>query len=140
MSLKDYKVGTAVAVSDMARAKDFYEGKLGLEPGQENDEMAMYECGEGTGLVVYVSEHAGSNKATLAGFDVPDFDGVRNCPGGTRGRVRALRERERRDDRRGRRLRGRPASRRPGSRIPTATSSRSTDSARPPSGSRPAAS
>jgi len=79
MSLKDYKIGAAAAVSDMARAKDFYEGKLGLEPGQQNDEMAMYECGEGTGLVVYVSEHAGSNKATLAGFDVPDFDGVRNA-------------------------------------------------------------
>jgi len=77
MSLKSYKVGTAVPVSDMARAREFYEGKLGLEPGEQNDEMATYECGEGTGLFVYVSEHAGSNKATLAGFEVPDFDDVR---------------------------------------------------------------
>ena len=77
MSLKDYKVGTAVAVSDMARAREFYEGKLGLEPGEQNDEMATYECGDGTGLFVYVSEHAGTNKATLAGFEVSDFDRVR---------------------------------------------------------------
>ena len=78
MSLKDCKIGTAVAVSDFARAKEFYEGKLGLEPGTDGgDEMATYECGDGTGLFVYVSEHAGSNKATLAGFEVSDFDRVR---------------------------------------------------------------
>jgi len=77
MSLKDSKVGTAVAVSDMSRAREFYEGKLGFEPGEQNDEMATYECGGGTGLFVYVSEHAGSNKATLAGFEVSDFDSTR---------------------------------------------------------------
>lgn len=78
MSLKDSKVGTAVAVSDMSRARDFYEGKLRLEPGEQNDVMATYECGGGTGLFVYVSEHAGSNKATLAGFEVSDFDATRD--------------------------------------------------------------
>jgi len=77
MSLKDCRVGTAVAVSDLPRAREFYEGKLGLEPGEQNDEMATYECGEGTGIFVYVSEHAGTNKATLAGFEVSDFDVVR---------------------------------------------------------------
>jgi catechol 2,3-dioxygenase-like lactoylglutathione lyase family enzyme len=64
-----------VAVSDFARAKEFYEGTLGLEPGDgSGEEMASYECGGGTGLFVYVSEHAGTNKATLAGFEVSDFD------------------------------------------------------------------
>ena len=77
MSLKDSKVGTAVAVSNMTDAVSFYEGKLGLEPSQKTDEMAAYECGEGTGLFVYVSEHAGTNKATLAGFEVSDFDDTR---------------------------------------------------------------
>jgi len=77
MSLSDSKVGTAVAVSDMARARSFYEGKLGLESNQQSDEMTAYECGEGTGLFVYLSEHAGSNKATLAGFEVSDFDATR---------------------------------------------------------------
>jgi catechol 2,3-dioxygenase-like lactoylglutathione lyase family enzyme len=77
MSLSDSKVGTAVAVSDMSRARSFYEDKLGLESNQASDEMAAYECGGGTGLFVYVSEHAGSNKATLAGFEVSDFDATR---------------------------------------------------------------
>ena len=77
MSLKDCKVGTAVAVSDIARARSFYEGKLGLESVQQSDEMATYECAEGTGLFIYVSEHAGTNKATLAGFEVSDFDATR---------------------------------------------------------------
>ncbi len=77
MSLKECKVGTAVAVSDLSRARSFYEGKLGLESSQQSDEMATYQCAEGTGLFVYVSEHAGSNKATLAGFEVSDFDATR---------------------------------------------------------------
>jgi catechol 2,3-dioxygenase-like lactoylglutathione lyase family enzyme len=74
MSLKDSKVGTAVAVSDLERAKEFYEGTLGFQPSNEGEGMASYECGGGTGLFVYVSEHAGTNKATLAGFDVSDFE------------------------------------------------------------------
>ena len=78
MSLKDSKVGTAVAVTDLDRARSFFEGKLGLESSQQSDETAMYECGGGTGLFLYVSEHAGSNEATLAGFEVADFDAARS--------------------------------------------------------------
>ena len=84
MPLKDCKIGPAAAVSDLDRAVEFYEGKLGLEPqkmpaGMEGmeDEMRLYACGEGTGLFVYVSpENAGTNKATLAGFEMSDFDAV----------------------------------------------------------------
>ena len=74
MSLKDCRVGTAVPVSDLGRAKKFYEGTLGLEPNEQGEEMASYHCGGGTGLFVYVTEHAGTNEATLAGFEVSDFD------------------------------------------------------------------
>jgi catechol 2,3-dioxygenase-like lactoylglutathione lyase family enzyme len=77
MSLKDSKVGTAVAVSNLEQAAKFYEEVLGLEASESADEMRVYPCGEGTGLFVYVSEHAGSNRATLAGFDVGDFDATR---------------------------------------------------------------
>ena len=69
MDLKDCKIGTAAPVSDLARARDFYEGKLGFEPGEiQGDGMVAYPLGGGTGLMVYVSDHAGTNKATLAGF------------------------------------------------------------------------
>jgi catechol 2,3-dioxygenase-like lactoylglutathione lyase family enzyme len=77
MSLKDSKVGTAVAVSDLTRAAKFYEETLGLEASESGEEMRMYPCADGTGLLVYVSEHAGGNRATLAGFDVADFDATR---------------------------------------------------------------
>jgi catechol 2,3-dioxygenase-like lactoylglutathione lyase family enzyme len=73
MDLKDCKIGTAAPVSDLARAREFYEGKLGFEPTL-GDDMVIYALGGGTGLTVYVSDHAGTNKATLAGFEVPEFD------------------------------------------------------------------
>jgi catechol 2,3-dioxygenase-like lactoylglutathione lyase family enzyme len=75
MNLKDCKVGTAAPVSDLSKAREFYESKLGFEPSDPMSEtMVAYELGGGTGLMVYVSDHAGTNKATLAGFEVPDFD------------------------------------------------------------------
>jgi catechol 2,3-dioxygenase-like lactoylglutathione lyase family enzyme len=74
MSLKDCRVGTAVPVSDMGRAKEFFEGTLGLEPNEQGEDMTSYRCGGGTGLFVYVNRYAGTNKATLAGFEVSDFE------------------------------------------------------------------
>lgn len=77
MALKDCKIGTAAPVSDLARAREFYENKLGFEPSAPTgDDMVAYELGGGTGLMLYVSDYAGTNKATLAGFEVPDFDAV----------------------------------------------------------------
>lgn len=77
MDLKDCKIGTAAPVSDLARARQFYENKLGFEPSDPmGDDMVAYELGGGTGLMLYVSDYAGTNKATLAGFEVPDFDAV----------------------------------------------------------------
>ena len=37
MSLNNYRVGAAVAVSDMDRAKEFYEGRLGLTAAAGGD-------------------------------------------------------------------------------------------------------
>jgi catechol 2,3-dioxygenase-like lactoylglutathione lyase family enzyme len=76
MGLSDYKVGAVIAVSGMARARDFYEGKLGLSPGANGSEhMQTYECADGTGLLVYLSpDHAGKSTATLAGWAVDDVE------------------------------------------------------------------
>jgi catechol 2,3-dioxygenase-like lactoylglutathione lyase family enzyme len=78
MSLSSYEVRTSVAVSDMARAREFYEGKLGLSAGEaQSDESRIYACGGGTSLHVYVSPaHAGTSSATLATWYVDDLDGV----------------------------------------------------------------
>jgi catechol 2,3-dioxygenase-like lactoylglutathione lyase family enzyme len=76
MSLSDSKVSATVAVSDLQRAKDFYEGKLGLTPsgGSEGAQVVTYACGEGSELLVYVSEHAGKATATVATWEVSDLE------------------------------------------------------------------
>lgn len=79
MGLRDAGVRATVAVSDMQRARDFYEGALGLEPlpaGSTGDMVCIYPCGSGSRLQVYVSEHAGSGSATAASWSVSDFDAV----------------------------------------------------------------
>jgi catechol 2,3-dioxygenase-like lactoylglutathione lyase family enzyme len=79
MGLSNCKVGPAAAVADIERAARFYEEVLGLEadPDQQIDEsMRVYPCADGTGIFVYVSEFAGTNKATLAGFEADDFDAI----------------------------------------------------------------
>jgi catechol 2,3-dioxygenase-like lactoylglutathione lyase family enzyme len=60
--------------SDLDRAKRWYSDKLGLEPTSEDEYGGVhYEIGGGT-FLVYLSEFAGTNKATAAGFRVEDFD------------------------------------------------------------------
>jgi catechol 2,3-dioxygenase-like lactoylglutathione lyase family enzyme len=76
MALNDSRVVPAVAVSDMGKAKEFYEGKLGLSGGEEQgDGGTTYPCGSGTEIHVYPSpDNAGSSGATLCAFEVGDVD------------------------------------------------------------------
>ena len=75
MGLSDYTVEAAVAVSDLTRARDFYERGLGLEPIEQEEEGSRYRCAGGTGIFVYLSaENAGSTTATVAGWFVDDLE------------------------------------------------------------------
>jgi hypothetical protein len=47
MGLSRYKVGAGLAVSDMDRAREFYEGKLGLSVGLDSGDNVQYRCAEG---------------------------------------------------------------------------------------------
>ena len=78
MSLSSYRVGAAVAVSDMDRAKEFYEGKLGLTAcGDDPDGGRTYLCGEQSTLHVFPSPSgAGASQATVAGWTVNDLEAV----------------------------------------------------------------
>jgi catechol 2,3-dioxygenase-like lactoylglutathione lyase family enzyme len=77
MSLNEYKVVAGLAVSDMDRAREFYEGKLGLSVGIDSGDNVAYRCAEGSVLHVYLSpEHAGKSMATLASWYVDDVEGV----------------------------------------------------------------
>jgi len=78
MSLGSHKVRTSIAVSDLRRAAEFYERKLGLQPGPEqSDESRIYACGGDTSVHVYMSPTGASGAtATLATWYVPDLDRV----------------------------------------------------------------
>jgi catechol 2,3-dioxygenase-like lactoylglutathione lyase family enzyme len=78
MSLGDSPVGAAIAISDMDRAKGFYEGKLGLSGGEDqSDGGRTYTCGAGTRIHVYPSpDNAGKSGATLAAWVVGDVEGT----------------------------------------------------------------
>jgi catechol 2,3-dioxygenase-like lactoylglutathione lyase family enzyme len=75
-ALSDSKVTATVAVSDLERAKRFYEGKLGLSAsgGDEEAQVVTYACGEGSELIVYASEYAGSAQATVATWEVSGLE------------------------------------------------------------------
>jgi catechol 2,3-dioxygenase-like lactoylglutathione lyase family enzyme len=75
--LADKDAMATVAVRDLAAAKAFYEGKLGLKKGSTDEAgVATYRSG-GSTLVVYQSEFAGTNKATSATWGLGrEFDAV----------------------------------------------------------------
>jgi catechol 2,3-dioxygenase-like lactoylglutathione lyase family enzyme len=76
LSLKGYRCGAAAAVSDMPRARRFYEEVLGLVPSTNSGDNVGYPCGGDTQINVYVSPYAGTAKFTIAGFDVDDIETV----------------------------------------------------------------
>ena len=71
------KVCAVLAVKDLNKAKEFYEGKLGLSAsGGDDPGGIMYDCGEGTKVFVYESQFAGTNQATAATWAVDDVKAV----------------------------------------------------------------
>ncbi|MBZ9739514.1 MULTISPECIES: VOC family protein [unclassified Mesorhizobium] len=61
-----------LAVKDLAKAKAFYEGTLGLEQvHDEGGELIVYKSGDTT-INVYRSQFAGTNKATAVTWMVGD--------------------------------------------------------------------
>jgi catechol 2,3-dioxygenase-like lactoylglutathione lyase family enzyme len=80
MALSDHRLNASIAVSDIERAVEFYEGKLGLpvlERGpsaQIADGSRVYASGGGPALAVYESETAGASSATMAVWYVDDID------------------------------------------------------------------
>jgi catechol 2,3-dioxygenase-like lactoylglutathione lyase family enzyme len=67
--LKDKDSSAIVAVSDLERARAFYEDVLELELTQENDQVLEFQTGT-TSLIVYVSDFAGTNKANAVVWGV----------------------------------------------------------------------
>jgi predicted enzyme related to lactoylglutathione lyase len=61
-----------IPVKDMARARKFYEEKIGLRPKQEYAGGVIYECGKGSWVFMYPTPNAGTSKASTAFWAVDD--------------------------------------------------------------------
>ena len=78
MSLSNYRLNASIAVTDMARAEEFYEEKLGLSAVRTGaDGSKVYASGGDASLHVYPSpDHAGGSTATLATWYVDDVEQI----------------------------------------------------------------
>ena len=70
--LKDAAIVPYIPVADVARARKFYEGTLGLVPKEEYAGGVIYECGSGSWVFMYRSPGAGTSRASTAFWTVND--------------------------------------------------------------------
>jgi catechol 2,3-dioxygenase-like lactoylglutathione lyase family enzyme len=72
--LKNAPITPYIPAADVARARRFYEEKLGLVPREEYAGGVIYECGRGTSFFMYPSPGAGTSKASYAFWTVDDVE------------------------------------------------------------------
>jgi catechol 2,3-dioxygenase-like lactoylglutathione lyase family enzyme len=61
-------------VKDLARARQFYEQKLGFKPGRELGGGIVYEFARGTACFMYPTPNAGTSRASQAFWQVEDVE------------------------------------------------------------------
>ena len=69
--LSEFPAMPVLAVSDLDRARRFYEGILGFTPSDDVPDGVVYTSG-GVRILVYPSDYAGTNKATAVSFPLPE--------------------------------------------------------------------
>jgi catechol 2,3-dioxygenase-like lactoylglutathione lyase family enzyme len=75
--LGNLNVCAVLAVKDLQKAKEFYEGKLELKAKDGEDPGGIfYVCGGNTGVFVYESQFAGTNQATAAAWSADNIEEV----------------------------------------------------------------
>jgi len=63
-----------IPAQDVARARRFYEDKLGFRPGKEIEGGVVYEFGKGTAAFLYPTPNAGTSHASQAYWQVADIE------------------------------------------------------------------
>ena len=63
-----------IPVTDVARARRFYEDKLGFKPGRELAGGVEYEFGDRTRCFLYPTPNAGTSRASQAFWQVDDVE------------------------------------------------------------------
>lgn len=71
--LRDAPIRAYIPVSDVGRARTFYEKIIGLTPKEEYAGGVIYECG-GAEVFMYPTGNAGTSKASQAYWQVDDVE------------------------------------------------------------------
>ncbi len=74
--LGDFPISARAAALDLARARQWYEEKLGLVPEAEDPGGVWYRFGGETWLYLYGTPSAGTAQNTIAGWAVKDIESV----------------------------------------------------------------
>jgi catechol 2,3-dioxygenase-like lactoylglutathione lyase family enzyme len=72
--LKDAPVIPYIPATDIARAREFYERKVGLVAKEEITGGVVYECAAGSWIFLYESRGAGTSQASQAFWQVSDVE------------------------------------------------------------------
>lgn len=72
--LKNAPIVPYIPATDVARARRFYEERVGLVAREEVAGGVVYECGKGSWIFLYPSGGAGTSKASQAFWQVEDLE------------------------------------------------------------------
>jgi catechol 2,3-dioxygenase-like lactoylglutathione lyase family enzyme len=72
--LQRFPLYAYIPANDIARARRFYEDKLGFQPKQETAGGVVYEFGDTTACFLYPTPNAGTSKASQAFWEVDDVE------------------------------------------------------------------
>src|SRR5688500_4942091 len=72
--LRDAPLYAYFPASDLDRARRFYEETLGFVPRSVNNGGVTYEFGGGTAAFLYITDNAGTSRASQAFWSVEDVD------------------------------------------------------------------
>ena len=70
--MKNARIVPYIPVANVARARTFYEEKIGLVAKEEYAGGVVYECGDGSWVFMYPSAGAGTSRASTAFWAVDD--------------------------------------------------------------------
>jgi predicted enzyme related to lactoylglutathione lyase len=71
--LSDLEIYAVIPASDLGRAREFYEDKLGLKPDEERDEGVLYKVSNSK-FLLYETSFAGTAQNTAATWVTSDLD------------------------------------------------------------------
>src|SRR5688572_23363430 len=72
--LQKFPLYSYIPAKDVARARKFYEDKLGFKPGEEVAGGVTYEFAQGSAAFLYPTPNAGTSKASQAFWQVDDIE------------------------------------------------------------------